>query len=205
MSARTPAIPRLFGALHPDALPELRRVTVSTPRTVTGMGALLELELGDLDDPDRVRLWRFAHPLPRLGFEHVSSSAARGARIVVAGATGVPQRFYRRFALHAAAQGFAKPAVNRGLYIFDSFKEFDGRRYVALHFPAASKAKMDKLVADLARFDRHVRGFVAVVPKFASWKVERVAIAPSLTTEQRRAIEAAGYVAQDLGDLTAGL
>jgi hypothetical protein len=81
MSARTPAIPRLFGALHPDALPELRRVTVATPRTVTGMGTLLELELGDLDDPDRVRLWRFAHPLPRLGFEHVSPSAAKGARI----------------------------------------------------------------------------------------------------------------------------
>lgn len=81
MSARTPTIPRLFGALHPDALPELRRVTVSTPRTVTGMGALLELELGDLDDPDRVRLWRFAHPLPRLGFEHVSPTAAKGARI----------------------------------------------------------------------------------------------------------------------------
>jgi predicted alpha/beta hydrolase len=29
------------------------------------------------------------------------------ARLVVAGATGVPQRFYRRFAEHAAARGFA--------------------------------------------------------------------------------------------------
>jgi predicted alpha/beta hydrolase len=32
--------------------------------------------------------------------------AARG-HVVVAGATGVPQRFYRRFAEHAAAQGFS--------------------------------------------------------------------------------------------------
>ena len=28
------------------------------------------------------------------------------------------------------ARGFTKPPVRRGLYIFDSFKEFDGRRYV---------------------------------------------------------------------------
>jgi hypothetical protein len=50
-----------------------------------------------------------------------------------------------------------------------------------------------------------VTGFLAVVPKFSSWKVERVAIAPALTSEQRSAIEAFGYIAQDLGDLTAGL
>ena len=67
------------------------------------------------------------------------------------------------------------------------------------------KRQGDKLVADLARFDRHVKGFLSVAPRFASWKVERVAISTSLTAEQRRAIEAAGYVAQDLGDLTAGL
>jgi hypothetical protein len=41
--------------------------------------------------------------------------------------------------------------------------------------------------------------------KFASWKVERVAIAPSLTKAQRSAIEDSGCLAQDLGDLTDGL
>ena len=67
------------------------------------------------------------------------------------------------------------------------------------------KRQGDKLVVDIARFDHHVKGFLSLVPRFASWKVERVAIAPSLTQEQRTAIEGFGYLAQDLGDLTAGL
>jgi hypothetical protein len=67
------------------------------------------------------------------------------------------------------------------------------------------KRQGDKLVADLGRFDHHVRGFLSVVPKFASWNVERVAIAPSLTKAQRTAIEDRGYLGQDLGDLTDGL
>jgi hypothetical protein len=44
-----------------------------------------------------------------------------------------------------------------------------------------------------------------LVPRFSSWNVERVAIAPALTLQQRSAVEAFGYLAQDLGDLTAGL
>jgi len=45
------------------------------------------------------------------------------------------------FHADAAAQGFKKPPVNHGLYIFDSFKEFDGRRYVALNnFPGKQNA-----------------------------------------------------------------
>ncbi len=47
----------------------------------------------------------------------------------------------RHFHADAAAQGFKKPAVNQGLYIFDSFKMFDGRRYVALNnFPGKQNA-----------------------------------------------------------------
>ena len=47
----------------------------------------------------------------------------------------------RHFHADAAAQGFKKPAVNHGLYIFDSFKEFDGKRYVALNnFPGKQNA-----------------------------------------------------------------
>ncbi len=37
------------------------------------------------------------------------------------------------------------------------------------------------------------------------WTVERVAIAPGLDREQRRAITAKGDLAQDLGDLTSPL
>lgn len=41
----------------------------------------------------------------------------------------------------AAASGFKRPGINQGLYIFDSFKEFNGRRYVALNnFPGKQNA-----------------------------------------------------------------
>lgn len=40
-----------------------------------------------------------------------------------------PQYFHA----DAAAQGFSKPGLRYGLYLFDSFKEFDGRRYVAIN------------------------------------------------------------------------
>ena len=40
-----------------------------------------------------------------------------------------PQYFYA----DAAAQGFTKPAVDASFFIFDSFKVFDGRTYVALN------------------------------------------------------------------------
>ena len=43
----------------------------------------------------------------RLQAMHYATAGAPRARIVIGGATGVPQRFYRRFAEHAAAQGFA--------------------------------------------------------------------------------------------------
>jgi predicted neuraminidase len=47
----------------------------------------------------------------------------------------------RHFHADAAATGFTKPAVDHGLYIFDSFKEFDGRTYVALNnFPGKQNA-----------------------------------------------------------------
>ncbi len=67
------------------------------------------------------------------------------------------------------------------------------------------KRQGDKLVSDLARFEQHVTGFLTLVPRFSSWTIERVAIAPTLTPRQRSAIEAFGYLAQDLGNLTEGL
>jgi hypothetical protein len=48
-----------------------------------------------------------------------------------------PQYFHA----DAAAQGFKRPAKNSGMYIFDSFKPFDGRVYVALNnFPGKQNA-----------------------------------------------------------------
>jgi len=63
----------------------------------------------------------------------------------------------------------------------------------------------EKLLPDMGRFERHVAGFLAATPRLASWRVERVAIAPVLTTAQRAAIESSGALPQDLADLTAGL
>lgn len=67
------------------------------------------------------------------------------------------------------------------------------------------KRSADKLVADLPRFDGHVARLVAKQRELAGWTVEKVAIAPMLTADHRRACERAGYVPQDLADLTQGL
>ena len=60
-------------------------------------------------------------------------------------------------------------------------------------------------MADLGRFDGHVARFLKAFPRFAGWQVEKVALAPSLTPEERLAIEAKGYLPESLVDLTAGL
>lgn len=59
----------------------------------------------------------------------------------------------RHFHADAAALGFKRPAVNQGLYIFDSFKEFDGKRYIALNnFPGKQNA-LAVLHDDFATFE----------------------------------------------------
>src|SRR5690606_2424133 len=59
----------------------------------------------------------------------------------------------RYFHEDAARHGFAKPAKDFGLYIFDSFKVFDGRRYVTLNnFPGKQNA-LAVLLDDLATFE----------------------------------------------------
>ena len=68
-------------------------------------------------------------------------------------AAGVFDMEPRHFHADAVAQGFARPPVNYGLYIFDSFKEFDGRRYVAINnFPGKQNA-LALLHDDLATFE----------------------------------------------------
>lgn len=67
------------------------------------------------------------------------------------------------------------------------------------------KRSGDRLVRDLGRFDGHIERFVHALPRFRSWSLEKVAIAPTLDAEQRRACAKAGYLPQDLHDLTDGL
>lgn len=67
------------------------------------------------------------------------------------------------------------------------------------------KRSPDRLVADLGRFNGHIDRFLEAMPRFRDWAVERVALAPRLTAGHRAAIQGAGYLAQDLVDLTEGL
>lgn len=68
-------------------------------------------------------------------------------------AAGVFDMEPRHLHADAAARGFNKPAVERGLYIFDSFKRFDGRTYVALNnFPGKQNA-LAILHDDFATFE----------------------------------------------------
>lgn len=60
-----------------------------------------------------------------------------------------PQPFYD----DAAKQGFRRPARDAGLFIFDSFKQFDGKTYVALNnFPVGQNA-LSMLHDDLVTFE----------------------------------------------------
>lgn len=60
-----------------------------------------------------------------------------------------PQPFYD----DAAKQGFRRPAKDAGLFIFDSFKKFDGKTYVALNnFPVGQNA-LALLHDDLVTFE----------------------------------------------------
>jgi AAA+ ATPase superfamily predicted ATPase len=70
---------------------------------------------------------------------------------------------------------------------------------------ASCKRSADKLVADLGHFETHVDAMQRRLPDLAGWAIERVAIAPTLSQKHRAAITRAGYLPQDLNDLTAGL
>ncbi len=67
------------------------------------------------------------------------------------------------------------------------------------------KRSPHRLVDDLPRFTGHVSRFLQAMPEYASWQVERVAIAPRLGVAERAQCRAAGYLPQDLEELTAGL
>lgn len=56
-------------------------------------------------------------------------------------AAGVFDMQPRHLHADAMAQGFRKPTINYGMYIFDAFKRFDGKTYVALNnFPGKQNA-----------------------------------------------------------------
>jgi hypothetical protein len=67
-----------------------------------------------------------------------------------AGIVDMQPRFFHD---DAAAHGFRKPVQDFGLYLFDSFKDFDGRKYIALNnFPGQQNA-LAIVHDDLATFE----------------------------------------------------
>ena len=69
------------------------------------------------------------------------------------------------------------------------------------------KRSATKLVADLPAYDGHIDRFLADSKhrQYRDWAVEKIALAPSIDSDTRQEIEARGYRAQDLRDLTAAL
>ncbi|MBP8810876.1 MAG: hypothetical protein KBG48_24700 [Kofleriaceae bacterium] len=67
------------------------------------------------------------------------------------------------------------------------------------------KRSADRLLADVPVFDGHVARFLAGHRQYAEWQIEKVSIAPTIPSDTRARLHAAGHLAQDLADLTAGL
>ncbi len=107
------------------------------------------------------------------------------------------------FGLTQAVEGFWDRADRTGAQVEIDLVALDEQTHTIRL--CTCKRQGDKLVSDLFRFQGHVAAFLAAKPAFASWRVERAAIAPSLTPDHRATIERAGFIAQDLADLTAGL
>ena len=59
----------------------------------------------------------------------------------------------RAFHADAVAQGFRRSAKDYGLYLFDSFKNFDGRMYVAINNYASGQNALALVHDDLATFE----------------------------------------------------
>ncbi len=57
------------------------------------------------------------------------------------------------FYADAVAEGFTKPECNRGLYLFDSFKSFDGQLYVALNNFPGKQNGLARVLDDFATFE----------------------------------------------------
>lgn len=130
--APAPRVPSLFARIHRDAVPRVRRGTIDVPRESTGMGKLLELEVGALADPDRVSLWTFQGTLPRLGFEHVAPSA-RGARISRLWVVGGAYHF-RDGRFHGSGARSEAPIVRlTGAAREKTARSRTGGRYLATH------------------------------------------------------------------------
>jgi hypothetical protein len=100
-------------------------------------------------DPGKrqAQMWYIDFDLQRAEFEN----RIFRARLKTAAGTFDMQPQY--FHADAAAQGFRRPARDAGLFIFDSFKQFDGKTYVALNNFQVGQNALALLHDDLVTFE----------------------------------------------------
>lgn len=67
------------------------------------------------------------------------------------------------------------------------------------------KRAAEKLAPDFERFESHVARFLEHACQVRGWRIEKAAITTRHSKATRHAAERAGYLPQDLGDLTTGL
>ena len=83
----------------------------------------------------QAQMWYTDFDLGRMAFDN------RIHRVKIKTAAGTFDMQPQYFHADAAAQGFKRKPKDFGLYLFDSFKQFDGRTYVALNnFPVGQNA-----------------------------------------------------------------
>ncbi len=63
------------------------------------------------------------------------------------------------------------------------------------------KRSPDRLASQLSSFDGHIKRFLAANPSYQQFKLEKVAIAPSLQPSHRERIRKQGYISQSLSEL----
>lgn len=68
---------------------------------------------------------------------------------------------------------------------------------------ASCKRDPAKLLADVGNFNGHVTRFLDAFPRYRQWRIERVAVAPTLTQDQRNTLTGAGLLPESLEDLIA--
>lgn len=79
--------------------------------------------------------------------------ASRIQRAKLKTAAGTFDMQPKYFHADAAAQGFSKPAKDYGLYLFDSFKQFDGQTFVAINNWPGKQNGLALVHDDLATFE----------------------------------------------------
>lgn len=219
------------GCSHADVVDHVRNASRQSPDQIGGYLRVLIERYGVVDKRSPVfaspkarrsryylrdnflRSWLacLANPVSALNFRPVAELVAKADRQLV-DAEG--------FALEELAGILYEERSRKGVGDFSLTKRIKGywdRKDVEIDLVAIDedsrtirfgtcKRSASKLHADLANCRRHIARFLKEHPRFdESWAVQRVAIAPKIDADDREAIEARGFMAEDLRDLTAGL